>query len=142
VGAELFFGSFFLVTKKKNNKKLFIKEKVIMFAHPQAKFAFTANQSRMSSYLTPYIIMATATKAKPLGKVIHFYDKIGVAIVELAKSVKVGDSVTFQRGEQEFTQTIASMQVEHKEVEKAKKGDVIGMKVDEVVKEGAVMLAS
>ena len=86
--------------------------------------------------------MATALKAKPLGKVIHFYDKIGVAIVELSKAVKVGDSVTFQRGEQEFTQTISSMQVDHAEVEKAKKGDVIGMKVDQEVKEGAVMLAT
>ncbi len=86
--------------------------------------------------------MATATKAKPLGKVIHFYDKIGVAIVELSKAVKVGDSVAFQRGEQEFAQTISSMQVDHAEVEKAKKGDVIGMKVDQVVKEGAVMVAA
>ncbi len=86
--------------------------------------------------------MVTATKAKPLGKVIHYYDKIGVAIVELSKAVKVGDTVTFQRGDQEFTQAIASMQVDHADVAKAKKGDVIGMKVDEEVKEGAVMTAA
>ncbi|MBU0458038.1 hypothetical protein KJ652_05880 [Patescibacteria group bacterium] len=84
---------------------------------------------------------ATRTKVKPIGKVIHFYDKIGVAIVELSKAVKVGDAVTFQRGDQEFSQVIDSMEVEHKSVEKAKKGEVIGMKVSESAKEGTVMVA-
>jgi len=84
--------------------------------------------------------MATATEAKPLGKVIHYYDKLGVAIVELSKALKVGDSVTFQRGDQEFTQEVSSMQVEHADVEKAKKGDTIGMKVDQPIKEGAKVL--
>ncbi|MBU0766265.1 hypothetical protein KKF55_00555 [Patescibacteria group bacterium] len=83
--------------------------------------------------------MATATKVKPIGKVVHYYDKIGVAIVELVKPLKVGDTVLFQRGEFEFEQPIDSMEVEHASVAKAKKGDVIGMKVDQPVKEGTLV---
>jgi len=79
-------------------------------------------------------------KVKPIGKVVHFYDKLGVAIVELGATLKVGDTVKFQRGEQEFEQVVGSLQIEHKDVESAKKGKVVGLKVDEPVKEGTLML--
>ena len=74
---------------------------------------------------------------KPIGKVVHYYDKLGVAIVDLSKGgLKVGDEVKFKRGEEEFTQKIESLQVDHKEVEEVKKGDSFGLKVDKAVKEG------
>jgi translation elongation factor EF-1alpha len=74
-----------------------------------------------------------------VGKITHYYDKIGVAVVEVSKTIKVGDTVkikapeTSQR-ETDFTQTVESMQIEHKQVKEAKKGDAIGMKVDQEVK--------
>lgn len=40
-------------------------------------------------------------------------------------------------GEDLFEQPVKSMQVEHKKLEKAKKGDVIGLKTSKEVKEGA-----
>lgn len=83
--------------------------------------------------------MAVAAKPKPIGKVVHYYDKIGVAIVELKGSLKVGDTITFNRGDQELTQVVDSMQIEHASVASAKKGDSIGVKVAEKVKEGAVV---
>ncbi len=70
-----------------------------------------------------------------LGKISHFYDKISVAIVEVLGTIKVGDKVKIQ-GKNEFEQEIKSMQIEHKQVETAKKGDSIGMKVDQPVKKG------
>jgi len=74
---------------------------------------------------------------KKIGKVTHYYDKIGVAIVELASPLKLGDFVTFKKGGKEVhSQKVESMQIEKESVEKAKKGDVIGMKVDEPIKEG------
>lgn len=71
-----------------------------------------------------------------VGKVIHYYDKIGVAVVELLKSLKVGDTVKISGHDQEFTQTITSMQMEHEVLKSAKKGQSIGLKVDQAVKEG------
>jgi len=79
---------------------------------------------------------------KKIGKVTHYYDKIGVVIVELAGNLKLGDSVTFKKGDDELlTQTVESMQIEKAGVDKAGKGDTIGLKVDEAVKEGAEVYA-
>jgi putative protease len=76
---------------------------------------------------------------KPLGKVTHYYDKIEVAIVELAGGLKVGDTVKFVGKGREFEQPVESIQVEHVQVEKAKKGDVVGIKVAQPVKAGSVV---
>lgn len=71
-----------------------------------------------------------------VGKVIHYYDKIGVAVIKLEKSLKVGDSVKFVHGENEFTQSIESMQLEHAQVESGKKGQEVAVKVDRQTKSG------
>ncbi|MEK7217988.1 MAG: hypothetical protein AAB728_00835 [Patescibacteria group bacterium] len=81
-------------------------------------------------------------KEKIIGTVDHYFDRIGVAIVELKAPLKVGDAVVFRRGEQEFTQPVTSLQVEHAQVDKAKKGDQVGMKVDMPVKEGTEVFAA
>jgi len=74
---------------------------------------------------------------KKIGKVTHFYGNIGVAIIELSGKLSVGDKVKFEGGKNEFEQTVESMQIEHKDISSAKKGDVIGLKVDEKISEGA-----
>ena len=71
-----------------------------------------------------------------VGKISHYYDKIGVAVVELEGALSEGDNIRISGHGNEFTQTVASMQVEHENVKKAKKGDAIGMKVDQPVKDG------
>jgi putative protease len=73
---------------------------------------------------------------KLIGRVTHYFDKIGVAVLELKGILKVGDSIKFSGHDQEFTQVVSSMQVEHKSIEKAKKGDDVALKVDKPVKEG------
>ena len=74
---------------------------------------------------------------KPIGKVVHYYDKLGVAIVDLSGGgLKVGEEVKFKRGDEEFKQKIESLQVEHESVESVKKGDSFGLKVDKPTKPG------
>lgn len=74
---------------------------------------------------------------KKIGTVTHYYGNIGVAIIELSGKLSVGDTIKFESGGNEFEQKVESMQVEHKEISSAKKGDVVGLKVDEKVSEGA-----
>lgn len=67
----------------------------------------------------------------------HFYDKLGVAIIDLTSGgLKVGDELKFKRGEEEFNQKVESLQVDHKEVDSVKKGDSFGLKVDQPAKVG------
>lgn len=71
-----------------------------------------------------------------VGKITHYFDKIGVAVVELSDRMSVGDIIKISRQEGDFTMTIQSMQIEHEQIKEAKKGDTVGLKVDQPVKEG------
>ena len=72
-----------------------------------------------------------------IGKVTHYYDKIGVAVIDVMNQpLKVGDTVKFTGHDQEFTQTIGSLQIEHEKVKEVPKGETAGLKVDKPVKEG------
>lgn len=72
-----------------------------------------------------------------IGKVTHYYDKIGVAVLEVKNQpLKVGDTVKVSGHDQEFTQKIVSLQIEHKQVQEVPVGETCGMKIDQQVKEG------
>lgn len=71
---------------------------------------------------------------KEVGKISHYFDKIGVAVIEVKAPLKVGDSITVGEGEDAFEQIIKSMQIEHKGIQSAKKGDSVGLKVNKPVK--------
>lgn len=73
---------------------------------------------------------------KLVGKITHYYSNIGVGIIELASALKAGDTVHIKGKDRDFEQTVDSMQIEHAGVLKAGRGDVIGIKVKEKVKEG------
>lgn len=73
-----------------------------------------------------------------VGRVSHYYDKISVAIVELDGNLAVGDKIKFARGGEDlFEQTVDSIQIEHEKKDSAAKGDVVGLKVNEAVREGS-----
>jgi len=72
----------------------------------------------------------------PVGKVTHFFGKINVAVIELSAPLKVGDKIKFKKGEEEFEQVVDSMQIEHDQIQEAKKGQAIGMKTTQNVHEG------
>ncbi len=72
-----------------------------------------------------------------IGKITHFFPKINVAVVALTADMKVGDKISIERGEEKVEQVVQSMQVEHKNIEEAKAGSEVGLKVDGATKEGA-----
>lgn len=72
-----------------------------------------------------------------IAKVTHYYDKIGVAVIEVIKqTLKVGDTVKISGHDSEFNQTVTSLQVEHAQVKEIAKGDSGALKTDKPVKEG------
>jgi putative protease len=73
---------------------------------------------------------------KLVGKVTHYYGKIGVAVVELSDTLKQGDKISIEGRVTNFQQTVDSMEIEHKKVQEAGAGDSIGLKVLEKVREG------
>ena len=81
------------------------------------------------------IIMDEEVQKKLVGKISHYYSKIGVAVVDLSDSLEVGDEISIEGVATNIKQTVDSMQVEHDNIQKAKKGDSVGMKVADKVRE-------
>ncbi|MEK7549013.1 MAG: translation elongation factor-like protein [Patescibacteria group bacterium] len=75
-------------------------------------------------------------KQKPIGKITHYYGHLGVAIIKFNRNVKKGEEVHFKGTHTDFTQEIESIQYDHKDIEVAKKGQDVGIKVKEKVREG------
>lgn len=77
---------------------------------------------------------------KQVGKIAHFFPNISVAVVVITKgSLKKGDKIHVKGATTDFTQTVDSMQVDHKPVEEAKKGKSIGLKVKDACRENDVV---
>ncbi len=74
---------------------------------------------------------------KLIGKVTHYFTNIGVAVVEITDNeLKVGNKIHVKGATSDFEQGIDSMQIEHENIETAKKGQAIGLKVEQQVREG------
>jgi len=72
-------------------------------------------------------------KEKEIGVISHYFGHISVGIIELTGPLKVGDTIHIKGAHDDYAQVIDSMQIEHVNVEKAKKGDAIGIKVTQKV---------
>ncbi|MEX0881704.1 MAG: hypothetical protein WDZ34_02430 [Candidatus Saccharimonadales bacterium] len=81
---------------------------------------------------------------KVIGKVTHYFDKVGVAIIQLQKgaSLKKGDKIQIKGNNTDFTQTVSSLQLDHQDVDSVKAGDDFGLKVDQKVHEGNQIYAA
>ncbi len=75
-------------------------------------------------------------KRKSIGEVTHYYGDLKVAVVKFNRTVKAGEKVHFKGATTDFEQTLDSMQFDHKEVEEAKKGKEVGVKVKDKVRAG------
>ncbi len=73
---------------------------------------------------------------KEVGKITHYFTNLSVAVVDLSDELQVGDEIHIKGATTDFTQKVESMQIEKQPIEKAKKGDVIGLKVTDRVREG------
>ncbi len=71
-------------------------------------------------------------KEKEIGLVRDYFGKIGVVAIELTKgALKAGDEIHIKGHTTDVTLKIKTMQIEHEVVEKAKKGDQVGIKCKE-----------
>lgn len=72
-----------------------------------------------------------------VGKIMHYFDRIGVAVIELEGNLSEGDSLSIEKDGNAFEQKAASMQIDRKPVKSAGKGEAIGMKVLQAARPGA-----
>lgn len=70
-----------------------------------------------------------------IGKVIHYYGNLGVAIVELSATIKVGQAVHFKGAHDDFVQEVKELEYEHQSISEGKAGQQVGLKVDQKIHE-------
>jgi len=70
-----------------------------------------------------------------VGRITHFFSKISVAVLELTAPLAVGDRILIKGPSTDFEQVVESMQIEHKNIQRAEAGQSIGLKTVQHVRE-------
>ena len=71
-----------------------------------------------------------------VGVIVKFFAKPSVAAIEVTSgSIKAGDELIYRGHTTDFTEPVTSMEIDNQEVEEAKVGDLVGVKVKERVRE-------
>jgi len=74
-----------------------------------------------------------------VGRITHYFSKIDVAVIELKAALSVGETIAVKGPTTDFEQNVDSMQIEHKNVQRAEAGQSIGLKVMQRVRETDVV---
>jgi putative protease len=71
-----------------------------------------------------------------VGVVVKFFTKPSVAAIEVTSgTIKKGDLLKYQGHTTDFTEEVASMQIDNQDVEEANIGNLVGIKVKDRVRE-------
>jgi hypothetical protein len=82
----------------------------------------------------PAVVAPPGTQ--PIGRVIHYYSHLNVAVISLDKGpLQVGDVIHIKGHTTDFRQPVESMQIEHESITKAVPGDDFGLKVSDHARE-------
>lgn len=73
---------------------------------------------------------------KRIGKITHYFNRIGVAVLDLKVGLKVGDTVHITGNRTDFSQEVRSMEIEHQKMQAVGAGADVALKVIEPVHEG------
>lgn len=76
-----------------------------------------------------------AKKEKVIGIITHYFPKVKAAVIKIkADSVSLGDTLHIKGHTTDFVQKVNSLQVENQPIQKAKKGDEVGLWVKSKVR--------
>ena len=71
-----------------------------------------------------------------IGRVTHYYPKVGVAVVILEDHLAFGDMIHIKGPHEDFHQVVSSMEIDHEKITEARRGEDIGVKVTHPVHSG------
>lgn len=73
---------------------------------------------------------------KPIGQVTHYFPKVKVGVVKVKKGdLVVGDTIHIKGYTTDFKQRVSSIQLDHQAIQKARKGQEVGIKVKSRVRQ-------
>jgi translation initiation factor IF-2 len=79
--------------------------------------------------------MAVGIGEAPVGRIVHYYPRINVGIVELTDGeINLGDVIHVQGKRTNLVQPVDSLQIDHQNINHADKGRRVGIKVKDKVR--------
>ncbi len=85
------------------------------------------------------IVAAKKPKEKVIGIATHYFPKVRAAVIKLKAPLGIGDTVKIKGHTTDFTQSVASMQIDLVPIQSAKSGQEIGLLVNSRVRQGDVV---
>ena len=121
---------------KKTKKKKSAKKKTVKKSKKVAKKTARKKKTKPAQAKSGTSI----SKSKIIGVVTHYFPHVEAAVVRLKKPLSVGDHILLKGNTTDFKQKVNSMQIDHVPIQKAKKGEEIGLQVTDRVREGDFVL--
>jgi len=78
-------------------------------------------------------------EVQEIGIIMHYFSKIGVAVIDLSGQLSVGDQILVKGPLTDFEMTVDSMQIEHNAIQRAEAGQSIGLKLSQHARERDVV---
>lgn len=75
-------------------------------------------------------------EAREIGDITHYFPKVNAAVVQLKDKISIGDAIWIKGSTTDFKQTVGSLQIDRKPIEKAGRGKEIGLEVFKEVRVG------
>ncbi|MDD5138497.1 MAG: translation elongation factor-like protein [Candidatus Omnitrophica bacterium] len=72
----------------------------------------------------------------PAGEISHYFPKVKAAVFKCRVPLAIGDAIWVKGKNTDFKQTVGSMQIDRKPIERASKGQEIGLEVFQDVRVG------
>jgi putative protease len=74
-----------------------------------------------------------------IGFIRHYYNQLGVAAVHLEGELGVGDTIHIKGDTTDFVQEVKSIQRDHKNMNKAGKGEDVGIRIQKHARENDIV---
>jgi len=118
-----------------------------LFSHPKRRRKPPARKSKKKIIRKPALRRSSKIRKSsgqksrnfslPIGEITHFFPRIQVCVLKVSgSSIKVGDQILIAGKERRFTQKVLSLQIESVDVQSAKRGDLVGLKLDKPAAQG------
>ncbi len=99
----------------------------------RAKTRTVRSRKRVSRKKAPF---RKVSAVKPIGKVTHYFPKVKAGVIKLTQgSLALGEVIHIKGHTTDFKQKVASIQLNHVPLKRAKKGQEIGIRVKSRVRQ-------
>jgi hypothetical protein len=121
------------VVKKKAVKRKTVKRKVVKRKVAKRKISKVIKKKPVKKAAIKKAA-PKKSKEKIIGEVTHYFPQVRAAVIKLKVPLAIGDTIKIKGHTTDFKQKITSMQIDRVPIDKAKKGDEIGLLVDSRVR--------